>query len=113
MDRITLRMDNDEDLRELFSWIRDDSYLRANSGIGMTRVEQAPDAMGASFEAIKIVIESGFALANLAIAIATYRQARRSREPLTITYNEVTITMPASEAADGEAVLAALEKARS
>ena len=79
---IEIRMngqDAGEEIASLYRWLSDDDDLRRHARLSLMGSESEPGKMGATFEVIQLVVDSGFQALNFAIAYATWRGTRRSR----------------------------------
>lgn len=63
--------DNREAAASLHRWLTNDQYISANAQVSISR--SGPDAMGVSVEVIQLILDSGFSLANLALALVKWR----------------------------------------
>jgi Effector Associated Constant Component 1 len=84
---IQIRMsgpDSERELASLYAWLGDEQSVRQYARISMAAGEQGPSDMGAAFDAIQLVVNSGFQAANLALAYAAWRGTRPSRPQVTI-----------------------------
>lgn len=80
--------DDDRDLRSLYAWLRDERELRGITRIRPAHAEPGREEMGGVLEAVTAVISAGTALGQLAVAIAAWRESRRSRSTITVVVHE-------------------------
>lgn len=83
---ILIRMsgpDADQELSSLLAWLGEEPEIRQHARVSMV-AEPGPSDMGAAFEAIQLVVNSGFQAASLALAYASWRATRRARPDTTI-----------------------------
>ncbi|MDQ0913521.1 hypothetical protein QFZ22_009593 [Streptomyces canus] len=93
--RVLVSIDADDGgtaLTDLYRWFRQDGELRRQAQARLRPVRQTGGFIGA-VEVIELVVGQGIAVANLAIAYATWRQARALQAPVTITVDGMSITV--------------------
>ncbi|MFI6078978.1 hypothetical protein ACIA5C_46465 [Actinoplanes sp. NPDC051343] len=74
--RITIAAADDvQATLRLYRWLRDDENLAADSSVEMLDADDTPQGTMGAAEIIELVLTQGMALANLAIAYATWRQS--------------------------------------
>ncbi|MDX2939323.1 effector-associated constant component EACC1 [Streptomyces ipomoeae] len=87
-----------EDLRRLAQWLRDDELVGETATVTLPPAPPGPGQMGSAFDAIQLAVDSGFQVANLALAIAVWRRTRPERPVVTIerggTHVQVTSSDP-------------------
>lgn len=100
----------ERELRSLRDWLRDDDDVRRNAVISLETGEPETGAMGAALEVIKLVLDSGFSLGNLALAYAGWRATRQARDgfELVVRNGNTTVTISAPDAQEAEKQLRAL-----
>jgi hypothetical protein len=81
----------EEELGSLYAWLHDDEDIRRHARISLALAEPGPSDMGATFEVIQLVVDSGFQTLSLALAYASWRASRPSRR------NRVTIDCDGSK----------------
>lgn len=97
---------NEDAYLSLLNWLNNDEYLKAN---GRLEVTKSMSGQSAGVEVIQLILNSGFALANLVLAIAKWRtEARDKVTPVTVTVDERTTELSVADLADGHVVLRAL-----
>lgn len=103
-------VDAEQELRSLRDWLRDDDDIRRKAIITLEPGEPETGAMGAALEVIKLVLDSGFSLGNLAIAYAGWRAARKTPDgfELIVRNGSTRITISAADAQEAEQQLRAL-----
>ncbi|MGH8922405.1 MAG: effector-associated constant component EACC1 [Actinomycetes bacterium] len=74
--------DEAAELRDLYRWLRADEDVPDEVRLS---AEPAPGAMGAGLEVINVVLTHTMGVANLALAYAGWRRARRGRAVFTFT----------------------------
>ncbi|MFH8616051.1 hypothetical protein ACH4E8_13395 [Streptomyces sp. NPDC017979] len=89
-------------LRDLFRWLRDDEDVHAE--VSLT-AEPVPGAMSGGLDIVNVVLTHSIGAANLALAYAGWRTARRSRAVLTFTRPSDGLTVTVDGGSD-EAVRA-------
>lgn len=103
---------DDTNVGQLYDWLRRDRALRISSKISLLPAEPEPGDMGGALDAVQLVLDSGFQLASLAVAIVAWRQACEPRSAVTITRGDVEVRLRGAELDDVQAVLDALESLR-
>lgn len=76
--------DADEELGSLYRWLGDEPEIRQQARLSMVAAEPGPSEMGAAFDVIQLVVDSGFQAANLALAYAAWRATRPRHPQVTI-----------------------------
>jgi hypothetical protein len=66
----------EKNLQSLADWLRNEPAIRRHAKITLESTSPQPGRMGVPFEAIQLAIESGFSLANLAIAFSSWRRSK-------------------------------------
>jgi len=83
--RITFVGDAQErDLHSLTDWLRSEPAIRQHAKITIDQSAPKPGQMGTTFEAIQLALESGFQLANLALALASWRRSGASKAAIVV-----------------------------
>lgn len=103
---------DDANVGQLYDWLCRDRALRADSEISLLPAAPEPGDMGAAFDAVQLILDSGFQLASLAVAIASWRKACEPQSEVTITREDVEIRLRGPELDDVRTVLDALESLR-
>lgn len=97
---IQIRMtgpDADRDLGSLYEWLHEESDIRRYAQMKLVAAKPGPSAMGAAFDVIQLVVDSGFQALNLALAYATWRATRPSGSQVTIESEGTRITLEGAE----------------
>ncbi|NGO74320.1 hypothetical protein G6045_01265 [Streptomyces sp. YC504] len=106
---ISIGAEADEaELRSLYQWLRDDSHVRRYARVRLDEKEPAPGHMGGDLEGIRLMLESGFQLANFVLAWLAWRGSRPKPPEITVESGGVTVTLSGQDAATAERILAAL-----
>jgi hypothetical protein len=98
---ITIRMDGPEaekELRSLHSWLLDEPAIRRDARVTLRSADARPGEMGATLEAVQLVIDSGFQASGLVFAYLAWRATRRNKPDGTIERGDTKI--PLSEATE-------------
>jgi hypothetical protein len=66
----------EKNLNSLADWLRNEPNIRQHAKITMESAPPRPGRLGVPFEAIQLAVDSAFSLANLAIAISSWRRSR-------------------------------------
>lgn len=74
----------DRELSSLYAWLGDEPEIRLHARVSMVAAEPGSSGMGAAFDVVQLVVDSGFQAANLALAYAAWRATRPSRPQATI-----------------------------
>jgi hypothetical protein len=78
--------DNKRAHNSLHNWLNNNQYIRENSQLKLPDSE--PGGMGPELDVIQLVLSSGFDLANLALAIAEWRdKSRETAAPIAVQAN--------------------------
>jgi hypothetical protein len=100
---------NEDAYLSLLNWLNNDDYLKAH---GHLEVTKSTYGQSSGVEVMQLILDSGFDLANLVLAIAKWRtEARDKAAPVTITVDERTTELSVADLADGHVVLRALNGA--
>lgn len=86
--------DSDQKLASLCAWPCEDVDVHSHASISLIRrAEPAEGAMGSAFDAIQLMIDSGFQALNFALAYDAWRSSRRSRPKVTIEHDGAEVTL--------------------
>lgn len=83
----------DGELRSLYGWLLNEPEIRRHARVSLVSEEPEAGRMGAALEAVKLVVDSGFQAANLALAYAAWRAGRPSRSVVTIERDGTTVSL--------------------
>ncbi|MFJ9417300.1 hypothetical protein ACIRPT_24385 [Streptomyces sp. NPDC101227] len=83
--------DSRQELRSLYTWLRDDRSLRGRIPIEPVRGPARPDEMGGDLEGVLALVSTLATLAQLPFSYAAWRDGRRPRSQVII---QVTGAMP-------------------
>jgi hypothetical protein len=90
----------------LHNWLNNNEYLKVN---GRLEVTKSTSGQSSGVVVMQLILNSGFDLANLVLAIAKWRtEARDKAAPVTVTVDERTTELSEADLADGRVVLRAL-----
>ncbi|MFC8567947.1 hypothetical protein ACFUIW_19515 [Streptomyces sp. NPDC057245] len=92
---VQLRAEPDDDVRtalDLYAWLRGDPDVRAHAEVGIGPSEPGGETMGAA-EVVNLVVGQTFAALNLALAYASWRQARPAAPAVTLTVDGRSLTV--------------------
>ncbi|MDX2814839.1 hypothetical protein PV410_20110 [Streptomyces sp. PA03-5A] len=111
----TQARDAEDELRSFHTWLLDDSYVRRNAKVALQgrgpavgRIGGVGVGVGGTLEGIRIALDSGFRLANLALAWLAWRAARSSAPDMTFEHDGVTVTLSGQDVETATRVLEAL-----
>ncbi|MFJ1992872.1 effector-associated constant component EACC1 [Streptomyces asiaticus] len=105
-DRTEDQGDDGEALLSLYRWLYGDDALERTTEVELREAAPEEGAMGGAWEVVNVVLTHATALANLALALAAWRQNHPSAPPLNAQANGVTVTVHTD---DPEAVRRLLE----
>jgi membrane-associated two-gene conflict system component 1 (EACC1) len=94
--QIEIRMagrDADQLLASLYEWFREDPDIRRYARVSLMTAEPEPDEMGATFEVIQLIVDSGFQVLNLALAYANWRGTQRGNPHVTIDRDGTRVSL--------------------
>jgi hypothetical protein len=92
-----------ERLASLHRWLLDDDGLPRGTAVTL-RPAHRPGSMGGAWEAVNIVLTHATALANLALAVSTWRRTHAEPPAVRIKSGGVTVTLDAGRDYDAETV---------
>lgn len=109
----TQARDAEDKLRSFHTWLLDDSYVRRNAKVALQGRGPAVSliggvGVGGTPEGIRIALDSGFRLANLALAWRAWHAARSSAPEMTFEHDGVTVTLSGQDVETATRVLEAL-----
>lgn len=101
---IEVRLDkgeSEDDLRSLCDWLRDEPEIRRHANVTLVTGVPEPGGLGASVEAIQLIVDAGFQLANLALAFAAWKATRRNTSVVEVRVdgNRVEMQLPGTDGA--------------
>lgn len=76
--------DNQEPLQSVYEWLTDDPDIRSTASIKLVDSRPQPGSMAGEIELISLLVSSGFNMASLAVAIASWRSTRSAPPPMRI-----------------------------
>jgi hypothetical protein len=94
-----------EDLRSLRDWIVCEDDLRTNANISMHTAPPSCNEMGGDLSLIELVLGAGFNMASLVVAIASWRETRRSKPTIEVQVNERIVILESSDQCAIEAAI--------
>ncbi|MFC5006479.1 hypothetical protein ACFPIJ_52755 [Dactylosporangium cerinum] len=92
---ISLEVDDEESLRMLYRWLRDDE-IRRTVPVTLTPTPPRPGEMGAAFEIISAVVSNGIALGGLLVAVASWRGSRPRPPRVRIRHRDTVVELDGS-----------------
>ena len=108
---IQIRMtgpDADRELGSLYTWLQGEPDIRRHSSMSLMSAEPPPSEMGAAFDVIQLVVDSGFQTLNLALAYASWRATRPSRPQVTIEGDGAKVTLDDADPDTVQAIVRAI-----
>ncbi|MBC2906730.1 effector-associated constant component EACC1 [Streptomyces cupreus] len=97
-------------LRSLYLWLRDDPRVRGGARVEVRAEQPEPGRMGSALDCVQLVLDSGFQLANLAVARAAWRATRPARPEITFERDGVKVTLSGQDPETAARLLAELER---
>jgi len=109
---IHIRVDGpnaEQELGSLYAWLREEPEIRHHARVSLETTEPGTSDMGAAFEIIQLVIDSGFQAMNLALSYAAWRATRPGHPQVTIERDGARISLEGADADTVEAIVRALK----
>lgn len=100
----------DEELGSLYSWLREDPEIYHYARMSLEPAEPGPSELGATFEVIQLIVDSGFQTLNLALAYATWRATRTRHPEITIERDGIKVTLDDANSHAVEEIVRALSQ---
>ena len=105
--RLRLECASTADAESLHRWLRREEAVRVDGRLARGGGDD-PEHMGPLLDVLTLVIGSGLSAGQLALAVATWRDAHRSGPRVTITHTAADGAVTTIEAADQAGLAAAL-----
>ena len=105
--RLRLECDSTDDVESLHRWLRQEQAIRVDGRLARAASDD-PETMGTLLDVLTLIIGSGLSAGQLALAVASWRDARRPAPTVTITHTAADGAVTRIEAADHTALAAAL-----
>jgi hypothetical protein len=109
---IQIRMagpDADRELGSLYAWLQEEPDIRRYSSMSLVPTEPSDSEMGAEFEVIKLVVDSGFQALSLALAYASWRATRPRHPQVTIEHGGAKVTLDDDDPDTVQAIIRAVQ----
>lgn len=93
---IYIRMDGDDaagELRTLYGWLLNEPEVRRHATVSLMSEEPDAGQMGTALEAVKLVVDGGFQVLDLALAYAGWRATRPSKRVVTVERDGTTVSL--------------------
>ncbi|MGW6537424.1 effector-associated constant component EACC1 [Streptomyces sp. NPDC055051] len=100
-----------QDLPRLADWLRSDEVVGEQAEIELVQAAPKTGEMGLAFEAVQAIVDNGFQVANLVVAIAAYRRTRPSDRGVVIERDQVRVTIDTDDPAKIAQIVQALDNA--
>jgi hypothetical protein len=100
--------DADHELESLYAWLQEEPDIRRNSRISLISAETSPSDMGAAFEVIQLVVDSGFQTLSLALAYVSWRATRPRPPHVTIECDGAKVTLDDADPDTIQAIVQAI-----
>ncbi|MGV9455512.1 effector-associated constant component EACC1 [Streptomyces sp. NPDC003635] len=101
---------DEAELRSLYLWLRDDSYVRRHARVEVLAEQPLPGRMGGALDVVQLVLDSGFQLGNLALAWAAWRATRPAPPEVTFERDGIKVTLSGQDPETAARLLAALDR---
>ena len=98
----------DRELASLYTWLREEPDVRLHARIMLKAGGPRPGELGAAFDIIQLVVDSGFQALNLALAFAAWRTTRPSHPAVTIESEGTKVTLEEADPDTVETIVRAL-----
>ncbi|MFJ5026097.1 effector-associated constant component EACC1 [Streptomyces goshikiensis] len=98
-----------QSLHRLADWLRGDEVVGDQAEVELSRAPLRKGDMGAAFETVQIVVDSGFQLASLIVAIAAWRRTQPAEGKVVIEGNQVRVTLDTDDPEKIRRIAQALE----
>ncbi|MBT2530143.1 hypothetical protein J7E91_33500 [Streptomyces sp. ISL-99] len=98
-------------LPRLAEWLRGDEVVGEQAEIELEQAPPRDGDMGSAFEAVQVVVDNGFQLASLIVAIAAYRRTRPHDGGVVIEHGQVRVTLDTDDPEKISRVVQALDSA--
>ncbi len=108
---IQIRMtgpDAGRELESLYAWLQEEPDIRHHSRISLMSAEPTASDMGATFDVIQLIVDSGFQSLNLALAYASWRATRPRRAQVTIEQDGAKVTLDDADLGTIQAIVRAI-----
>jgi peptide/nickel transport system substrate-binding protein len=103
--------DSERELASLYAWLGEEWSVRQHARMSMAAPEPGPSDMGAAFDVIQLVVDSGFQAANFALAYAAWRSTRAAHPKVTIEIDGArNVEVEGTDADATEAIVRFLEQ---
>ncbi|MER7730093.1 hypothetical protein ABTX80_04355 [Streptomyces erythrochromogenes] len=80
-------------LHRLADWLRGDEVVGDQAEVELSRSPLRKGDMGVAFEAVQIVVDSGFQMASLIVAVAAWRRTQPAEAKVVIEGSRVRVTL--------------------
>jgi Effector Associated Constant Component 1 len=100
--------DAESELGSLYAWLQEEPDIRHHSSMSLKSTKASPSEMGAAFDVIQLVVDSGFQALSLALAYATWRATRPRRPQVTIERDGAKVTLDDADPDTVQAIVQAL-----
>ncbi|MFH9587016.1 hypothetical protein ACH4MW_15105 [Streptomyces luteogriseus] len=103
---------DDEVLRSFARWLEEEPEIRRHAVTTWSAAPPGAGEMGGTLEVVKLVLDSGFQLANFALAYTAWRSTRPDAPAVTVSRGDLRITLNSSDPEVVARLLRELEEAR-
>ncbi|WP_435220565.1 effector-associated constant component EACC1 [Streptomyces sp. Tue6028] len=80
-------------LQQLAEWLRGDEQVGDHAEVDLVAAPVGESDMGSAFDAVQVVMDEGFQLANFILAIATWRRTAPAKPGVVIERNGIRVTV--------------------
>ncbi|MGW2045887.1 effector-associated constant component EACC1 [Streptomyces sp. NPDC001858] len=85
-------------LLQLAEWLRGDEEVGERVEIDLVAMPAGEGDMGSAFDVVQVVMDEGFQLAGLVVAIATWRRTSPRKPDVVIERNGIRVTVDTDDA---------------
>jgi hypothetical protein len=112
--RLAISAPDDADsrsLQQLAAWLRGDEQVGDHATVDLEAAPLEEGDMGSAFDAVKVVLDEGFQLANLVLAVAAWRRTSPAKPGVVIERNGIRVTVDTDDPEKIAQIAAALDDA--
>ncbi|MGJ6963440.1 effector-associated constant component EACC1 [Streptosporangium sp. G11] len=82
-----------KELQSFYNWLRSDEDIRQHARVSLQWRPPQESEMGTALEAIELVLNNSFEVANLTLAYLAWRYTRREKPKVTFKRGDLEITV--------------------
>jgi hypothetical protein len=113
---ITIRMEGegaDEELQSLYDWLLSDPTVRRSAQVSLRSATPKPGEMGATLDAIQVVLDQGMQAGGLLLTYLTWRATRTNKVNGTIERGNTEVPLSEATTETAESVAKKLDTGES